>query len=173
MYIRCLTCNQQFPADFAKGRDAICYPCRQPRSSVRSFQLSCRSCKTLMWRTTARGQDGYCDRCCERRCALCKRPFYPRAGHGRFCSSCSDEVAIRRSAAGNAANRCPECSSDAIAPVVYGWDPLGKLRDRVRAGEIVLGGCRVGPENMGCAECDARWRSSDLPSEVDRFRSSW
>lgn len=49
--------------------------------------------------------------------------------------------------------RCPACGSDRIVEIVYGLmeDP----REAVERGELILGGCLVGPGSprWGCGAC--------------------
>lgn len=61
-----------------------------------------------------------------------------------------------------APGRCPRCESAAVAPIVYGL-PSGQLLDSAGRGEIVLGGCIVGPQEWACLACGYLW---PLPPEA-------
>jgi len=60
------------------------------------------------------------------------------------------------------ASRCSRCGSPAVIPIVYGL-PGGALIDAAGRGEIVLGGCIVGPQKWACLECAYWW---PLPPEA-------
>lgn len=48
--------------------------------------------------------------------------------------------------------RCPECGSDRIAPVVYGL-PTSEAGDMAQRGEVFIGGCTPMGREWGCTEC--------------------
>ena len=62
--------------------------------------------------------------------------------------------------------KCPDCGSDAVQRIVYGY-PSEETLERAGRGEFQLGGCIVTPENPDwhCKACDHAWvdRSLDLP----------
>lgn len=51
---------------------------------------------------------------------------------------------------------CPTCQSSAVVPVVYGL-PSGAGREMAESGEVLLGGCGIGPESprWHCRACGA------------------
>jgi hypothetical protein len=58
--------------------------------------------------------------------------------------------------------RCTRCDGSAIVPIVYGL-PGGALIDAAGRGEILLGGCIVGPQEWACLDCGYAW---PLPPEA-------
>lgn len=50
--------------------------------------------------------------------------------------------------------RCPACRSERIVEIAYGM-PGPEAEASQRRGEIILGGCIVGPDSpeWGCADC--------------------
>ena len=54
--------------------------------------------------------------------------------------------------------KCPKCGEREGVRIVYGY-PGFELLERVRRGEVALGGCIVEPENplWCCILCDHRW----------------
>jgi hypothetical protein len=61
-----------------------------------------------------------------------------------------------------APSRCTRCDGLAIVPIVYGL-PRGALIDAAGRGEVVLGGCVVGPQESACLDCGYAW---PLPPEA-------
>jgi (p)ppGpp synthase/HD superfamily hydrolase len=57
----------------------------------------------------------------------------------------------------SARNLCPKCGSDAV-PIIYGY-PLPATMRASERGEIALGGCMPGPNNLACPNCEHRWKS--------------
>ncbi len=53
---------------------------------------------------------------------------------------------------------CPECGSDDVAEIVYGF-PGPELAEQAERGEVILGGCCVplAPAKWGCHACDHEW----------------
>ncbi|GAA3959253.1 hypothetical protein GCM10023085_47050 [Actinomadura viridis] len=51
----------------------------------------------------------------------------------------------------NETTACPRCGG-AAAPVLYGL-PGPEMFEAAERGEIVLGGCEVGPERWWCGTC--------------------
>ena len=51
---------------------------------------------------------------------------------------------------------CPSCGSTDAVPVAYGY-PSWEMSEAEIRGEVVLGGCMVGPESPDyeCRECQA------------------
>ncbi|MEP6468659.1 MAG: hypothetical protein ABJC24_02710 [Chloroflexota bacterium] len=51
---------------------------------------------------------------------------------------------------------CPACGSTDAVRIVYGY-PSAELWEEEKRGELVLGGCLVGPESPGyeCGSCHA------------------
>lgn len=61
-------------------------------------------------------------------------------------------------------DRCPECQADRIVEIVYGL-PGPELGEAAGRGELILGGCMVGPgaPRWGCSAC--HWMPPDEPVE--------
>ena len=57
---------------------------------------------------------------------------------------------------------CPQCGSEQIVPIVYGYPGPG-LQKEAEQGEVELGGCMVtgNDSNRVCRECGHRWREED------------
>jgi hypothetical protein len=51
---------------------------------------------------------------------------------------------------------CPACGSRDAVPIAYGY-PSHEMFEAERRGELVLGGCLIGPESPAyqCRACDA------------------
>lgn len=49
---------------------------------------------------------------------------------------------------------CPACGSQAVLPIAYGY-PSPEMWEQEQRGEVVLGGCLVGPESPAyeCRDC--------------------
>ena len=58
--------------------------------------------------------------------------------------------------------RCPRCGDSHVRRIVYGM-PSQELEMDAAAGEIVLGGCMVGPQRWSCGACSYQW---PLPPEI-------
>ena len=54
--------------------------------------------------------------------------------------------------------RCPKCKSKDIVPISYGY-PTDETMDKADRGEVVIGGCCIGPSSprQSCRQCGARW----------------
>lgn len=56
---------------------------------------------------------------------------------------------------------CPKCKSNNVARIEYGLIDLNssssEFKEKVRKGEVILGGCVVGPENCHCNNCGYEW----------------
>ena len=54
--------------------------------------------------------------------------------------------------------RCPQCGSEDVIGIVYGY-PTEETLERAEAGEVRLGGCVVGccDPNMYCKDCGYEW----------------
>jgi HD domain len=61
-----------------------------------------------------------------------------------------------------AATSCSRCDGWTVVPIVYGL-PNGDLIDAAGRGEIMLGGCIVGPQEWACLDCGYTW---PLPVET-------
>lgn len=50
--------------------------------------------------------------------------------------------------------RCPECGSDRIVPILYGL-PTSESGEAADRGELLIGGCMTGPgaPRWGCGAC--------------------
>ena len=55
--------------------------------------------------------------------------------------------------------RCPQCGSEDVIEIVYGY-PTEETLERAEAGEVRLGGCVVGycDPNRYCKSCGYEWR---------------
>ena len=55
--------------------------------------------------------------------------------------------------------RCPQCGSEDVIGIVYGY-PTEETLERAEAGEVRLGGCVVGycDPNRYCKSCGYEWR---------------
>ncbi len=65
--------------------------------------------------------------------------------------------------------KCPSCSSDNIAEILWGMSAFSdELQEELAAGKIVLGGCciSVGDPKYECNECGHRFGKSDLVEET-------
>ncbi len=50
---------------------------------------------------------------------------------------------------------CPRCGSTSVARIAYGLPAWSEtLDERMKAGEVRLGGCMPGPYNLSCNACD-------------------
>ncbi|MFT7479861.1 MAG: hypothetical protein ACI80N_003168 [Gammaproteobacteria bacterium] len=56
---------------------------------------------------------------------------------------------------------CPACGSRKTIPIVYGM-PGMELIKQVERGQVVLGGCLVGPDqpDRRCRECEHSWNTT-------------
>jgi hypothetical protein len=56
---------------------------------------------------------------------------------------------------------CPACGSRRTIPIVYGM-PGTELIEQVKRGQIVLGGCLVGPDqpDRHCCDCEKSWTTT-------------
>ena len=54
--------------------------------------------------------------------------------------------------------RCPQCGSEDVIGIVYGY-PTEETLERAEAGEVRLGGCVVGycDPNKYCEDCGYKW----------------
>ncbi len=54
--------------------------------------------------------------------------------------------------------RCPRCGAADSVPILYGM-PTGKAGQAAARGELVLGGCAVGPDapDWQCRACGHKW----------------
>jgi hypothetical protein len=72
---------------------------------------------------------------------------------------------------------CPACGASDATPIVYGY-PDQELAEAERRGEIVLGGCVIGPESpeFECRACGVPlpWTADPYASraEINRSRAS-
>lgn len=60
--------------------------------------------------------------------------------------------------------RCPECGSTRIVPIAYGM-PGPETVEEERRGDVIIGGCMIGPDSpgWGCGACGwAPWPSPDM-----------
>ena len=57
---------------------------------------------------------------------------------------------------------CPRCGKGKVRRIVYGM-PGPEMEIDAAAGEIVLGGCMVGPQRWDCGSCSYQW---PLPPEI-------
>ena len=71
---------------------------------------------------------------------------------------------------------CPRCSSDSVAPIVYGY-PTAATMASAEAGEVELGGCIIGGDepDWHCRSCDYSWKDQfvstvDLPQDLGSWR---
>lgn len=66
---------------------------------------------------------------------------------------------------------CPRCGAQNTVPIVYGY-PAPATEEAARRGEIVLGGCIIGPEApvWACPACGHEWGRLDekYPSWFDQ-----
>lgn len=63
--------------------------------------------------------------------------------------------------------RCPECGSEKIVRIVYGF-PAPEAAQAEERGELLIGGCMIGPGSprWGCGAC--RWEPAyDESAEPD------
>lgn len=60
--------------------------------------------------------------------------------------------------------RCPNCKSENVLPIMYGY-PTYEAFQRAERGEILLGGCEVtfDQPDYGCVDCKYRWSKRTLP----------
>ena len=57
----------------------------------------------------------------------------------------------------NRNRRCPECGSERVVPIVYGF-PTPELERRAERGEVALGGCLLPADaTRYCSDCDSEW----------------
>jgi ribosomal protein L37AE/L43A len=53
---------------------------------------------------------------------------------------------------------CPECTSNKIAKILYGMPDYEIIKDKLKSGKIVLGGCvmEVGAPVWQCTNCNKK-----------------
>jgi len=54
--------------------------------------------------------------------------------------------------------KCPKCNADKTVPIVYGFPGLEML-ESYEKGEIMIGGCDIGPDSpkWHCKKCGHQW----------------
>lgn len=69
---------------------------------------------------------------------------------------------------------CPECSSERVASLIYGYVIAGEeLRERIERDEVALGGCDISaPYRWQCNACLHQWddRTKEVEEIMERAR---